>query len=330
MGLEEEIKKEEEELKKLEEAENEEENNQDDTDEGGDDEDENNDASENDDDSEGDEGEDDDDDDDTDDDGEGDDDDADDDSDDGEGDADDKHKGVKKKDAKSENDAAAKARIERKKRLKAEERAAALEEKLNNQGDKDQIQDDNGGDKEETADEKLARLEAAEEQRQQQQLREQAADELAAIEDEYMEDPTNADYKAASTHMIKAMYQAVTHLNPGISQKKAIAEVQNKVLQIASAAARKNQNPAEVLHQMAYDNYGFDPNVKPPGKKKTNAADNLKKKAKNKKRSANGLTGGGQTAGARVTIEEADNMSLSDFGNMSDAEIDELIAQAGE
>lgn len=255
---------------------------------------------------------------------------TDDDSDDGESDKDDEDDKSVKKD-ENPNDAAAKARIERRKRLKAEADAADLREQLakRNEVEREPTAAEKTQVEPETADQRLDRIEA---EREQERLHTQAAEELSEIENDFMRE--NPDYKDASTHMIKTMYQSVRQVYPNLSEKETVKFLQNKVLQIAGSAARRGQNPAEVLYQMAFDNYGYDPvkvataNTAATGLKKTGAADNLKKKAENRKRSANGLSGGGQSSGARVTIEEADKMSLADFGSMSEKEIDELIEQA--
>lgn len=230
----------------------------------------------------------------------------------------------KKQRSKEEQSDVVKARMERKKRLKTEAENAELrrriEEGSETKADKDKLEEQGSEDDKEW----LAGFRQREEQ---QALRTQAAEELSTLENEFMTE--NPDYKDASTHMIKTMYKAATQFYPNLSQKQAIELVQNKVLEIAGQAARNGQNPAEVLYQMAFDTYGFDPaNVEKPAPKKNAAAENLKKKAKNRKRSANGLAGGGQSAGARATIHEAEKMSVADFSNMSETEIDDLIAQA--
>lgn len=229
-----------------------------------------------------------------------------------------------KKETQTNKDAA-KARIERREKLRqqreeAQQRMrdeAAGQQKPQGQDDQQQAQ----GDEDKEWAKNFRQQEEA------RQLREHASKELSQIENEFMQ--TVPDYKEASTHMIKSMLQGAMHFNPAMTQDQAVEAVQSKVLHIAADAARHGQNPAEVLYQMAFDRFGFDPTqqTKTPGKK-TNAAENLKKSAKNRRRSANGLTGGGQNAGARVTIEEADNMDLATFGNMSESEIDELINQA--
>lgn len=320
MSLLDQIKEDEEELAKLEEAENEE-NEEDDTDTADSEDDaDDTDADEDDEDNDADE-------DDTDEDDTDDDADTDDDTDDTDDKGDDpKSKGLKdkpKSKAKT-NDDNAKLRVERKRRLKLEKDLAEAREAADNHDKPVDDKEEKG--EPETAEERLDRIENAQ---QQAELRKQAVDEFVAIEDEFKQE--TPDYEDASKHMISGMYNGVKAAYPHLTDKQAGEFVHNRVLEIASSAARRKQNPAEVLYQMAFDNYGFDPlnAAKKSATKKKTAAQNLKTKAKNKKRSANGLSGGGQNAGARVTIEEADKMNLADFGNMSDSEIDALIDQAG-
>lgn len=181
----------------------------------------------------------------------------------------------------------------------------------------------------ETAEQRLDRIEARESE---ERLRTQAADELSAIEHDFMAD--NPDYSAATRHMIASMYNGAKSLYPEMTDKQATEVIKNKVLSVASDAARRGMNPAEVLYQISFDNYGYEPKAdtqaapETPAKPKADPVANLRKKAKNKKRSVNGLSGGGQNAGARVTIDEANTMTLGDFGNLSEAEMDELINQA--
>lgn len=89
---------------------------------------------------------------------------------------------------------------------------------------------------------------------------------------------------------------------------------------------------------MAFDVYGFKPagGVKEqtetpeskPEFKKTGKAENLKVIAKNRKKSASALNGGGQSTSTRASVQEAANMDLATFGKLSEAEMDRLIAQA--
>lgn len=316
MGLKEQIKKDEEELKKLQAAED------DDSDDNDDEEDDADDSDDQDDDTDEDEG------------------------------ADDKAKGKKaaaddkkgKKadedddsdeddddagdDPKKKNDLAAKLRKERKERMKLQEQLAAFQAKPPVQAQQPPVQQQPGTKKTETTEEKVARLEseqnAQRQARERQDLERQAIDEFNEIETEFKKE--TPDYDQASAHVIQSMYNGAKAAYPDLTDKQALGFVQRRVLQIASAAAKRGLNPAEVLYQMAFDNYGYQPGA--PKKKDTQKADNLKNIAKNRKRSASSMAGAGQNAGARATIDEANKMDLATFGNMSEAEIDELIAQA--
>lgn len=228
-------------------------------------------------------------------------------------------------DTKNPNDVAAKLRIERRERLKLQEELAELRRARENPTQQPTATDKTAQ-RQETVEERLARIEH---ERDSENLHKQAVEEFSNIEKEFA--AQTPDYEDASKHMISSMYQGVKHAYPQLNDNQAAQFVQKRVLEIASQAARNNMNPAEVLYQMAFDKYGFDGTKAqaPAEKKPTHKADNLKNIAKNKKRSASPLIGGGQTAGANVTIDEANNMDLADFGKMSESEIDALINQAG-
>lgn len=233
-------------------------------------------------------------------------------------------------DPKKKNDFAAQARQERKKRMKLEEELAALR-KAPPPAQQPAKPVEQGKPKQETDAEKLARIDneqkAERQARENSELRNRAIDEFNTIETEFAKE--TPDYEDASTHVIKEMIRGVRSTYPEATEKQALAFVQNRVLQIASNAVKRGLNPAEVLYQMAYETYGFEPGAGGKKKEGNGKADNLKNIAKNKKRSASPLSGGGQNAGARATIEEAEKMDLAAFGNMSESEIDELIQQAG-
>lgn len=164
-------------------------------------------------------------------------------------------------------------------------------------------------------------------QEEQKQLRQRATDEFITIENQFKQ--SVPDYEPASQHMIKSMYQAALHIDPTINERQAVEIVQKKILDIASEATMYGQNPAEVLYQMAYDRYNFNPQAQNMQKNiAPNAAQKLKKSAKNKKRSVNGLSGGGQSTSSHVSVKEALNMGNADFGKLSNNRIDELIKEA--
>lgn len=238
----------------------------------------------------------------------------------------------KKPDAKDDKgNPDARLRAERKKRLKLEEELAELK---NRQPAQQQPQPKPAAQeqpkaKAETTEEKVARLEREQtnqrQERERNELHQAAVEEFNDIEKAFASE--TPDYEEASAHMIAAMFNGVKHANPGVGDKQALAHVQRTVLSIASQAVKRNQNPAEVLYQMAFDNYGFQPGAK-KAQKNSNATEKLQKIAQNKKRSASPFAGGGQNSAARATIDEGVKMDLASFSKLSDAEIDEMISQA--
>jgi len=236
-------------------------------------------------------------------------------------------KADEKDEPKNENDVNAKIRIERRERLRAQEELAdarrRLEELQARREDRDEQEQPQ---KQETVEERLDRMEN---EKYRNDLQKQAIEEFTEIERDFA--GRTDDYEDASKHMMSSMYQGVKHAYPQLNDTQAQAFVQKRVLDIASQAARNDMNPAEVLYQMAFDKYGYDSNMaqKTNEQKPEKPQKDLKRVARNKKRAATSLSGGGQTAAASATLEEANNMDLADFGKLSEAEIDELIDQAG-
>jgi len=232
---------------------------------------------------------------------------------------------------KNPNNLAAKLRIERKERMRLQEENERLRKTSQPQTAQHPPvkgqQQEGEGKPAETVEQRLDRMEN---EKAAQDLRTQAIDEFNSIETEYSK--ANPDYEAASQHVIRSMYGGVKAAYPHLTDKQALGFVQNRILQIASDAANRGLNPVEYLHQMAFDNYGFDPSkaAQNGAPKKTGKADNLKKIDQNRKRSASPLAGGGQAASSNVSIKEAEDMDLATFGQMSETEIDALIQQAGQ
>lgn len=222
------------------------------------------------------------------------------------------------------NNIAAQLRLERKEKLELQARLAEAEKQFKPQ----ETSVEEGHTQDLTVEERIERIERIEADKR---LHAEAIQEFNSIEKEFS--ARTPDYEAASAHMIQTLYSGIKALNPGVSDEIALKEVQNKVLNFASQAANRGQNPAEVLYHMAHEHYGFDASkVQKQAQnnlpKKTGKADNLKNVMKNKKKSASPLSGGGQNTGANVTMEEASKMDLASFGNLSESEIDNIINQA--
>jgi hypothetical protein len=234
-------------------------------------------------------------------------------------------KAAPEEEIKNPNDTAAKLRIERRERLKAQEELAELRRRHETHDFKPQQQPQQEPLPEpEPVEERLARIEN---QQYNANLQQQAQQELTSIESEFIK--TTPDYPNASTHMIKSMHQGAKAAFPNMDDRQAIQFVQGKVMEIASRAAQNNQNPAEVFYQMAYDHYGYKPeaNNEAESAPKVNKVKNLRAVAKNKRRSASPLSGGGQVASSNVTMEQAIDMDVADFGKLSDSQFNDLMNQ---
>lgn len=163
------------------------------------------------------------------------------------------------------------------------------------------------------------------ETKQKQELYRAAIDEFNDIEKEF--EKATPDYEPASTHMLHSMVDGVMKAYPSATEKQALAHVQQQILNIASKAVKNGQNPVEVLYNMAYERYGYNPRAPKKDEAKKEIG-NLKNREKNKKRSASGVSGGGQSSNSSVSLEEGANMSLANFSNLSEKEIDDMILQA--
>ena len=234
---------------------------------------------------------------------------------------------------KGEGSVEAQLRIERKQRKELEARLAALESNKASQPPaqrqqtlNDETQTANQGP---TVEERVA---AIEQQRQEQDLRNQAISEFQMFENEFQKN--TPDYAQASDHMINTMANGVRAAYPNATDQQVGQFIQNQILTIASQAANKGLNPAETLYLMAMQNYGYDPqaaavkNAENVQTKSKNAAKRLETVSKNKRRSASPLASGGHNGSPSATIEEAASMDLADFSKLSDAEISQMIADA--
>lgn len=260
----------------------------------------------------------------------------DDDADDDEGDDKDEKgkKTAKKSEEEDENSVAAQLRIERKQRKAMEKRledmlaaqrsqpAPKTQEKPAGEAGKG----DEGQTKQPTAEERLERIER---EREQANLERAAVDEFNGYEAEFAKE--TPDYPQASNHMIQAMAQGVRAIYPNATDTQVGTFIRQQLLHLAAQAVQKGVNPAEALYLMAHERYGYKRAAAAPAKTKTeDATKRLETVAKNKKRSASPLAGGGQNGAASASLEEAANMSLADFSKLKPGEIEAMIAEAQE
>jgi hypothetical protein len=236
-----------------------------------------------------------------------------------------------KQEAEEDANLAARLRIAEKERKRLEKQ---IEEFRQSQQPQPQKQDDNNQEYEEelTLEEEVKQLKqmvAQEQQRRQaEQNRQQAVKQFIEIENEYKREVP--DYEDVSNLVVNSMYKGVKSFNPEISDSQAKEYVQNQVLTLASNAYKQGKNPAEYLYELGLKNYGYQPKAeKSTENSGASATERLKNAAKNKKRSANGLAGGGQAKGKQLTVDSVANMSNAEFSQLSSKELKQLMAGKG-
>lgn len=186
--------------------------------------------------------------------------------------------------------------------------------------------DDAAKPKEPTAEERLEKIER---ERENQRLEAAAVEEFTTYENEFQAE--TPDYPQASNHMIQSMAAAVKGMYPNATQKQIGVFVKGQILNLAAQAVKNGLNPAEALYKMSLSHYGYKPGQKQQAKPNVDETKKrLERSADTRKRSANGLGGGGQHSNPGATIEEAAKMSLADFSKLKPGEIDALIAEGAE
>lgn len=227
-----------------------------------------------------------------------------------------------------ENNLAAQLRIARKQKKQLEERLKSMQ----NPVQPDTKQNQNAS--EETKMTLEERFEKREREERAKELKNSAIEEFIETEQEFQKE--TPDYKQASSHMLARMIQGAKFSTPGISNRQAQEFARDQILQIAAQAAHNGLNPAEALYNIAYEHYGYNPELykeeegsnndkKSQREKAQRETKRLEKINKNKKRSASSLAGGGQTRSNVVTSEEAANMDLASFSKLSEADMDSII-----
>lgn len=218
----------------------------------------------------------------------------------------------------NQNSIAAQLRIERKQRKQLEAENDRLRQEYNS---KQSVSPESTEPSQKTLTTE-ERLQKIEEQQHHDQLINAAISEFSAIEEIFSKD--TPDYEGASSHMIGKMIQGVKYSNPGIAHSEALSTTKRQILHLAARAQAQGLNPAEALYKMSFEHYGYEGKQNTPNPK--TSTDRLKKIQNNQKRSATSLSGGGQPGSSTITLEEAGNMDLGSFSNLSEAEMDRLIA----
>jgi len=170
-----------------------------------------------------------------------------------------------------------------------------------------------------------AKVDARDSQDRQAQAYNAAINEFTNIINDYK--TKTPDFDEASNFLENEMRKAIRLQNPTIHASQIQIAVNNQILKTASEFARQGLNPAEEFYSMAHE-FGYKkaapmvaaaPNAKP----KTN----LNQIDKVKQRSASGLSASGASAQAGIGIEAIEGMTVSDFANLTPAQLRELESQ---
>lgn len=129
------------------------------------------------------------------------------------------------------------------------------------------------------------------------------------------------DYDAAAAHMRGQVERSIKIVNPHYTPQQVERATIDYLLRRAAMAATEGHNPAEALYHTAKSEFGYTP--APVAK-----APPVDVIDKNRKRSATGQTGAGQSGSVVTTPKEAGSMSLAEFAKLTPHQIAELERQA--
>lgn len=167
------------------------------------------------------------------------------------------------------------------------------------------------GEKFETVSKKIEQEEQAERQRR---LYEGAANEISQYEAEYRK--VVPDYDTVTQNAYQNLLSAYETI--GIPRQEAAGHIAKQVLDISAAAYRKGISPAEAIYDYCVERFGR------PVQKEEKPAANLKKIEETKRRSATGLSSGGQSGSPTLTIDAAAELSLGEFAKLDSATLRRL------
>lgn len=179
----------------------------------------------------------------------------------------------------------------------------------------------------ETSEERLARLEAAEAERQKEQREQQtvvgALTELKQYESAYAQ--AAPDYQEASNHLKSMIATSIKLLEPNLSPEELAKRTIKTFLERAGTALNSGVNPAQSIYNQALQ-VGYRRQEK---KEETASKErgNFEKVAENKKKSP-GMIGTGSGSKPATTLEAMDKMSnreLEEFSRLNPEETERLM-----
>ena len=160
------------------------------------------------------------------------------------------------------------------------------------------------------------------EERRYETLVQSAKQEIEQIQIDYKK--TNPDYDNALTHATQEYSRALKTLMPQLTEAQVQQAIDKEIFNLALKCNKEGTNLGEVLYDMAIERFGYDSSASPA---KPVLRPNLRVVANNKKRAASPLSGGGEGAKSRITIEQASEMSPQELMDLDASDWEYLNSQ---
>lgn len=142
------------------------------------------------------------------------------------------------------------------------------------------------------------------------------------------------DYSKAIEHAEREYARAIKMMMPHTTDAQVAAALKKEKINLAIKCEQEGTNVAEVLYDLAIERFGYNPDAGSNESAPTPAIPtkpalvkpNLSTVAKNQRRSASPLDGGGQSGRPRITLEQASMMSPLELMNLPQEDITYLEA----
>jgi hypothetical protein len=140
------------------------------------------------------------------------------------------------------------------------------------------------------------------------------------------------DYKKAIDHAEREYSRAIKLMMPATTDAQIAAALKKERINLAIKCEQEGTNVAEVLYDLAIERFGYNPEAESSEPAPTPAAtskaaptkSNLSTVARNQRRSASPLDGGGQSGKPRITLEQAALMSPLELMSLPQEDISYL------
>lgn len=145
---------------------------------------------------------------------------------------------------------------------------------------------------------------------------------LAASEREFT--AGKPEYAEAKQHVIAARHRSLKRMYPGETDAAIAAHVRNEELQLAQHAAANGMSPAELIYQVATEDYGFR-----PAAPQANNADRIQAQARAQSATESLATASAAAGRPEITVESLAKMSEGQLAKIKAERPDEFRRALG-